>query len=94
MNTDTVKQLCDEALGRLATALEQGQSDALKTYLATKLQELAQSIRAQGVLVPLIVGTWQRSSSRGRCHIKCEQCRPKARQFKALPRRRRNSDGQ
>ncbi|MCU1327515.1 MAG: hypothetical protein JWN34_2885 [Bryobacterales bacterium] len=35
MNTDTVKQLCDEALGRLATALEQGQSDALKTYLAT-----------------------------------------------------------
>jgi antirestriction protein ArdC len=35
MNTDNVKQLCDEALGRLATALEQGQSDALKTYLAT-----------------------------------------------------------
>jgi hypothetical protein len=35
MNTDTVKQLCDEALGKLATALEQGQSDALKTYLAT-----------------------------------------------------------
>ena len=35
MNTDTVKQLCDEALGRLATALEQGHSNALKTYLAT-----------------------------------------------------------
>jgi hypothetical protein len=35
MNTDTVKQLCDEALEKLATALEQGQSDALKTYLAT-----------------------------------------------------------
>ena len=35
MNTDTVKQLCDEGLGRLATALEQGHSDALKTYLAT-----------------------------------------------------------
>ena len=35
MNTDNVKQLCEEALRRLATALEQGQSDALKTYLAT-----------------------------------------------------------
>jgi len=35
MNTDNVKQLCEEALRRPATALEQGQSDALKTYLAT-----------------------------------------------------------
>ena len=35
MNTENVKQLCDAALGRLATALEQGRSDALKTYLAT-----------------------------------------------------------
>ena len=35
MNTDTVKQLCDEALQRLATALEEGHSEALKTYLAT-----------------------------------------------------------
>jgi antirestriction protein ArdC len=35
MNTDTIKQLCDEALGRLANALEQGHSDALKGYLAT-----------------------------------------------------------
>ena len=34
MNTDNVKQLCEEALRRPATALEQGQSDALKTYLA------------------------------------------------------------
>ena len=35
MNTDTVKQLCDEALGKLATDLGQGHSDALKIYLAT-----------------------------------------------------------
>jgi len=35
MNTDNVKQLCEEALRRLATALEQGHSDAVKIYLAT-----------------------------------------------------------
>jgi antirestriction protein ArdC len=35
MNTDNVKQLCDEALTKLAAALEAGHSDALKAYLAT-----------------------------------------------------------
>jgi antirestriction protein ArdC len=34
MNTDIVKELCDEALAKLAIALEQGHSEALKTYLA------------------------------------------------------------
>lgn len=35
MNTDNVKQLCEEALTKLAAALEAGHSDALKAYLAT-----------------------------------------------------------
>ena len=35
MNTDNLKQLCDEALTKLAAALEAGHSDALKTYLST-----------------------------------------------------------
>ncbi len=35
MNTDNVKQLCDDALGSLAAALEQGRSEAPKAYLAT-----------------------------------------------------------
>jgi hypothetical protein len=35
MNTDNLKQICDEALKKLATALEAGHSDALKTYLST-----------------------------------------------------------
>ena len=33
MNTEQAKQLSEEALNRLMAALEQGQSDALKTYL-------------------------------------------------------------
>ena len=35
MNTDSVKQLCDEALTKLAAALETGHSGALKAYLST-----------------------------------------------------------
>jgi antirestriction protein ArdC len=35
MNTDNLKQTCDEALKRLAAALEAGHSDALKAYLST-----------------------------------------------------------
>ena len=35
MNTDNLKQLCDEALTKLASALEAGHSDALKAYLST-----------------------------------------------------------
>jgi hypothetical protein len=35
MNTDNLKQTCDEALSKLATALEAGHSDALKAYLST-----------------------------------------------------------
>ena len=35
MNTDNLKQLCDEALAKLAAALEAGHSDALKAYLST-----------------------------------------------------------
>ena len=38
MNTDNVKQLCDEALRSLAAALEQGKSEALKAYLATMVR--------------------------------------------------------
>jgi antirestriction protein ArdC len=35
MKTDYLKQLCDEALKKLAAALEAGHSDALKAYLST-----------------------------------------------------------
>ena len=35
MNTDNLKQICDEALKKLAAALEAGHSDALKAYLST-----------------------------------------------------------
>ena len=35
MNTENLKQLCDEALTKLAAALEAGHSDALKAYLST-----------------------------------------------------------
>lgn len=34
MNQDQAKQLADEALNKLAAALEQGQSETLRAYLA------------------------------------------------------------